>query len=95
MGVAAVSPPLDLAACSHRALPELAMLLLIRALLPAPWDWYGRWTLRKRATRLVAAGGMCCATAILGTLAVWAAYGFRFDPTPVPGAMLNTSSEIH
>jgi hypothetical protein len=63
------------------ALPIAALVLLVRAVLPAPWTAFGR-TLDTRARRLGAAAGVGAACALLAVAGVWASYGFRYRAIP-------------
>jgi hypothetical protein len=73
--------------------PIMALLLMTRALRPAPWIFLGR-QLRTRAARVAAAIGVCVVSAVCSVVLIWACYGFRFDPTPLPGRMLNMPAQI-
>jgi hypothetical protein len=61
--------------------PIAALMLIIRALFPAPWPVF-KHTLDSLSTRLAAAVGLCVAAAIVSYFGIWAAYGFRFTGTP-------------
>jgi hypothetical protein len=73
--------------------PMVALMLAIRALLPWPWIILGR-ELTSHWARAAAAGGICVVAAAVSYLGIWACYGFRFDPTPIPGEMLNMEREV-
>jgi hypothetical protein len=73
--------------------PMLALMLVVRAVVNEPWRVLGR-VLRSRASRLAAAAVFCLFAAVVSYVAIWACYGFRFDPTPQPGAMLNMQREV-
>jgi hypothetical protein len=73
--------------------PMLALLLVGRAVLPDEWIFLGK-SLETRLARLLAAAGVCAAAGIVSVGMIWASYGFRFDPTPIPGAMLNMPEQI-
>lgn len=57
------------------------VVLALRALAPSTWQ-LARLQLRTRSQRLLAAGGLWLATLLVCWIAIWASYGFRFDPTP-------------
>ncbi|MGD9022895.1 MAG: hypothetical protein PVJ62_03860 [Deltaproteobacteria bacterium] len=70
--------------------PLTLLLLLGRALLPTPWDVFGRHLLVCRA-KLLTGLVVCITVAIMSYVVVWACYGFRYHPTPDPHVRLNTS----
>lgn len=61
--------------------PVVAGLLLYRAMCGVPWR-VGRCELVTRGQRLVAVACICVACAVVTYAMTWAAYGFRFAPTP-------------
>jgi hypothetical protein len=68
----------------------IPLMLGIRALLPTSWPALGRnW--ETRGGRLAIAGGVTLLAGVVGIGSIWAAYGFRFAPTPQPGVRLNTA----
>lgn len=68
--------------------PTACLMLLVRALMRRPWTMVGI-ELRTVGSRLVAVGVSGVAIMLLTWSVTWAAYGFRFAPTP-QGTMLNT-----
>lgn len=70
--------------------PIVALLLLGRALLPAPWPVLRR-LLATRPQKLAASAALCVAAAIVSYAGIWAAYGFRFSATPDPNVRLNVA----
>jgi hypothetical protein len=67
--------------------PIVAVLLIVRALLPVPWRLLNRElnTIGKKlALSLVA----CLLAGLISYAGVWAAYQFRFRPAPAPNASL-------
>jgi hypothetical protein len=73
--------------------PMVAIMLAARALLPQAWVVMGR-QLNSRAARVGAAAGICLLAVAISYLCIWACYGFRFDPTPLPGKLLNLPHQI-
>jgi len=73
--------------------PIIFIMLLIRALLPAPWTVIGR-TLNTRWQRLVVVPAACLIVGIVSYAAIWACYEFRFAPSNDPGVMLNTPQQV-
>jgi hypothetical protein len=64
------------------------MLLVLRALLPAPWHVFGR-IISSPGHRLLLSAGITL-LAMLGSYGgIWAVYGFRFRPTPGQNVWLN------
>jgi hypothetical protein len=63
-------------------------LLLARAMLPAAWSAFGRDVSTRRG-RLAVAIGLSIMVAVAGYVGIWAAYGFRFRPTPAADVWLN------
>jgi len=59
-------------------LPVVAILLLVRALLPGQWE-AGAWTFSSRLHRLLVAGALCLFLVCTAWLTIWACYGFRFS----------------
>ncbi|MGH7214625.1 MAG: glycosyltransferase family 39 protein [Tepidisphaeraceae bacterium] len=75
--------------------PVIMVLVLgVRALAPLSWPWpvMGR-KLKSRGRRLVAMG-TCAGAGVVAWAMIWAAYGFRFVPTPDPDVLLNTAQLI-
>jgi hypothetical protein len=68
--------------------PMIALLLLLRVLLPADWPVLGR-TMRTRAQRGVVACVLLVGMLASFWLCTWAAYRFRFSGTPIPGLSLD------
>ena len=71
--------------------PVVALLLAVRALMPWPWEFV-RLNLDTRGKRLAAALAACAACAVVAYGTVWAAYGFRFRPTPAADVYFNMSN---
>lgn len=69
--------------------PLAAMLLIVRALLPAPWMVMGHPYVTK-ARKLGASAVLLAASLAIAYLTIWACYHFRFDPTPQQGTRLST-----
>lgn len=69
-------------------LPIVALILLTRALLPEPWTVL-RWTLPRFRAKLLAAAAIGLWIALASYTLIWAVYGFRFDPTPIPNNPIN------
>jgi hypothetical protein len=63
--------------------PVVAIALLVRALLPQPWEFAGI-NLETRLKRFAAAATTCVVSLVVAIVCVWAVYGFRFGPTPDP-----------
>jgi hypothetical protein len=70
------------------AAPFVVLLMGFRALMGTPWIVFGR-ELRSRAARLLGAGGIVAACALLGVVCIWAGYGFRYHAIPVTKTPLN------
>ena len=70
--------------------PIVALLLLVRALLPAAWPAMGRLVLRRRISRVAAAIGLGLACLAVCIPVTWATYGFRFA-VGQGGEQFNTS----
>ena len=68
--------------------PVLAMLLLIRALLPRPWIVMGR-IVASGARRLLVSVALLATSALACVGATWLSYGMRYAPTPDPALRLN------
>jgi 4-amino-4-deoxy-L-arabinose transferase-like glycosyltransferase len=68
--------------------PMLAIVLLIRALMPRPWPVLGRLIVT-RGRRLMWAMGALLVCTIVGVAGVWACYGFRYQPTKDATRRLN------
>jgi hypothetical protein len=72
--------------------PMLLLIMLARAtLLKDPWAVIGR-ELRTTRAKIAAATSICSIAVLVAWLCIWAAYGFRYDPTPTAGARLNISA---
>jgi 4-amino-4-deoxy-L-arabinose transferase-like glycosyltransferase len=69
--------------------PMIVLALVVRALLPTPWNVLGR-ELKKVLPRLLVAATLCVAVALVSYVAIWATYGFRYNPTSDPSIALNT-----
>jgi hypothetical protein len=72
--------------------PILALLLLVRAILPIPWPMF-RTTLNRASTRLAAAIGACILAAAISYVGIWACYQFRFRPAPAANSTLHIGRE--
>lgn len=72
-------------------LPIVFALLACRAVLPVPWPTF-LGELKSITKRLIAAATVTLLAGFLCYGCVWAAYGFRFAPTPAPTARLNMDS---
>jgi hypothetical protein len=70
-------------------LPLLPLMLAVRALLPWPWPTSGGAALDARARRLLAAAAVTAVCVLAAWGSIWAGAGFRFAPTPDPGARLD------
>jgi hypothetical protein len=73
--------------------PIVVLMLLIRALMKTPWPAHGR-ELRTRLQTFGAAAAVCVLCAAVSYLMIWAAYGFRYWPTPQDKLVLNTSGLV-
>jgi hypothetical protein len=60
--------------------PIVAVLLLLRALMPQPWETSWR-PLKLRSEKLAIAMTLALACFVISTVGLWAAYGFRFGPS--------------
>jgi hypothetical protein len=69
--------------------PMIVAALILRALLPMPWNVLGR-SLKSWRARLGVAAALCVGVALVSYLGIWASYRFRFGPTDDPAAALNT-----
>lgn len=69
--------------------PMLIILMGLRIVLPIPWVVLGR-TVTRWNQKLGAVLGLFAVVGLVTYLAVWATYGFRFDPSPDPNVRLNT-----
>jgi uncharacterized Tic20 family protein len=65
------------------AIGVLAIVLLIRALLPQPWSFL-KWTAETRAKRLAVAAGIALASCLIACVFIWACYRFRYGPSVDP-----------
>jgi hypothetical protein len=65
------------------AIPMLALALLVRAMLPAPWA-VTRFIARTRLQRLAAAAAIGAGALMIAYFCLWAAYDFRYSPAPDP-----------
>ncbi len=63
-------------------------VLGVRVLLPDPWPAFGR-ALARRRDRAAAAALIIAVAAIVSYGSIWAAYGFRYRPTPLADVTLN------
>jgi hypothetical protein len=68
--------------------PIVALLLIIRAVMPLPWPTFFR-TLERRREKFVVAGCVLLCAFTISCIGIWAAYGFRFQPTSDPSILLN------
>jgi hypothetical protein len=66
------------------AIGVLGIVLLIRALLPQPWNFL-TWTAATRAKRLAVAAGIAFASCLIAYVFIWACYRFRYGPSVDPG----------
>jgi 4-amino-4-deoxy-L-arabinose transferase-like glycosyltransferase len=64
--------------------PLVTLLLLTRAVLPEPWQIFGR-NLNSCPRRLLGALVVMLVTGAITLFAIWAAYRFRYLPTPGAG----------
>jgi hypothetical protein len=76
-------------------LPLAALLLLLRAVLPAPWTpeaWAVPWagTLRHKGKKVIAAAAITLAVALTAWGTLWVGYGLRYSPTPDPALELQS-----
>lgn len=69
--------------------PMVVLALIIRALMPQSWIFFGR-ILSTRAKKMAAAIGICAGALFISWVMIWAVYDFRFSPTPDPAVRLNT-----
>jgi hypothetical protein len=69
--------------------PMIVLALGVRALLPMSWNVLGK-ELTKVAPRLLAAAALCIVIGFVSYVAIWACYGFRFNPTSDRSVVLNT-----
>jgi hypothetical protein len=69
--------------------PIVAVLLIVRGLLPIPWRMLNRElnTIPKKLALSLAA---CLFAGLISYAGVWAVYQFRFRPAPAPDATLGT-----
>ncbi len=65
----------------------LLILLVVRALLPAPWHVRSR-LLKTTVKKIFAAAAILAVAGMLAYATVWAVYAFRFAPTPDPNSRL-------
>jgi len=65
------------------AIPILAVALLARVLIPAPWPVL-RWTAARLSSRFAAAAAIAVAALIISYGFIWLCYGFRFNSAPGP-----------
>ena len=68
--------------------PIVALLLILRAVMPLPWPTFFR-TLERRREKIVVAGCVLLAAFTISCIGIWAAYGFRFQPTADASILLN------
>ncbi len=68
--------------------PLILIVLLARALMKEPWEFWGRSLVSTRA-KVWAAVGVCAGAGVASFVLTWGVYRFRFDPTPAPGVSLN------
>jgi|GEM_PF-309200 len=72
--------------------PVMVAVLGCRAIDGRPWEIFGR-NVSRRSGKLLAALGICVATALFTYSSIWASYRFRFDPGP-NGLMLDESKLV-
>ena len=68
--------------------PIVAVLLILRAVMPDPWPTFLR-TLERRRDKIVIATCVLLSSLVISYVGIWAAYGFRFEPTKDPSIELN------
>lgn len=66
------------------------ILLAMRAISPVPWPLGGVRELLRPAHRIGFAALVLVVVVGIAYVILWAAYGFRYDPTPTPGVELDT-----
>lgn len=71
----------------------VAVLLLVRALADEEWEVLG-YVLRTRLARCLTVGLLGLVTLLAGYGLTWAAYGFRFGPSPEPRHRLDHTSPM-
>jgi hypothetical protein len=59
--------------------------------MPEPWRVFGR-EVRERGKKVSAALSVCVAALVISFASIWAAYGFRYTPTPDPNLLLSTKN---
>jgi hypothetical protein len=74
-------------------IPILAVALLCRAWVPAPWRIL-RWTARTRLARLFAAAAIGAAALAVVYVVMWACYSFRYGPASDPAQRFDTHSVL-
>ncbi|MGD0139132.1 MAG: hypothetical protein ABSD28_09660 [Tepidisphaeraceae bacterium] len=72
------------------AIPVLGIVLLIRALLPQPWNFL-KWTAQTRAKRLAVATCIAFASCLIAYVFIWACYRFRYGPSVDPSQIFDFS----
>jgi len=75
------------------AIPVLGMVLLIRALLPQPWNFL-KWTAETRAKRLAVAACIAFASGLIAYVFIWACYRFRYGPSVDPSQTFDFSEML-
>ena len=83
---AAVALTVKFSGCA--AVLLVPLLLAVRAAVPTAWPVPGRAVVTRRG-RFAVAAVVTVAAAAAGYAGIWAAYGFRFRPTPDQGVWLN------
>ncbi len=68
--------------------PIVAIVLLIRALMPRPWIVLGR-VIASRAQKMLIALGLLVGGGLVSVGVIWVSYGVRYAPTPDPDVRLN------
>jgi 4-amino-4-deoxy-L-arabinose transferase-like glycosyltransferase len=72
------------------AIPVLGIVLLIRALLPQPWNFL-KWMAGTRAQRLAVAACIAFASCLIAYVFIWACYRFRYGPSVDPSQTFDFS----
>jgi hypothetical protein len=72
------------------AIGVLGIVLLIRALLPEPWNFL-KWTAGTRAKRLAVAACIAFAACLFAYVFIWACYRFRYGPSVDPSQTFDFS----
>ena len=67
--------------------PIVAVLLVVRAIVPMPWNVFGR-ALQTIPKKLAVSIAACLFAAIISYAGTWAVYHFRFRPAPAPDSRM-------